>query len=389
MENEQKSTNWWLPILIIVILAGIIIGWSYYQKSKQPKEDIKVGVISPLTGTATLYGQGSLDMINMAVEEINNNGGIKGRKLVVLAEDGKCQSEPAVTAAKKLIETDGVKLILGGHCSSETVAIAPVLDQNQVFGLAGVSTSTGILDKYTYMFRTSPPNLEQAKLIASLAYNKYNIKNIAMLVEQTTFAKSIAGDFVTAFKELGGNIVDEEAYASDQKDFKTELTKIKAKSPDAIFVSPQGQPTGAEIVKEIKTMGINAKLTGNTVFVGKKIYTDSQGSLPNGTFTVAPYADPSNSKTAELIEKYKAKYGKDIPYNNFFVGAAYDGVYMLKDALLKCGVDATCVRDYFHAIKNWSGSVATFSFKPNGDPEINNWSELRIEDGNEIFEKVQ
>lgn len=389
-EEEPKKTNWWLPVGIVVVLVALIGGLAWWQKEKTPKTDIKIGVIAPLTGTAALYGQGSVDMINMAVEEINKDGGINGRNLTVITEDGKCQADQAVTAAKKLVQTDGVKFVLGGHCSTETAAVAPVLNENKVFGLAGVSTAPGVLDKYPYVFRTSPSSSDQAKLIAQLAYTTYNLKTIATVTEQTAYAKGITDDFVKDFIALGGTVVDSEEYASGQADFRTELTKIKAKKPDALFISPQGQPTGIEIAKEIKSLGVTGTLLGNSVFVGKTVYTQSGGALPDGTFTVAPYADPANTGTASLISKYKAKYGKDIPYNNFFVGAAYDGVYMLKVALLKCGEDSSCVKDYFRStINNYNGSVAIFSFKNNGDSDISNWAELKIVGGTEVYTKTQ
>ncbi|PIS07601.1 hypothetical protein COT78_02795 [Candidatus Berkelbacteria bacterium CG10_big_fil_rev_8_21_14_0_10_43_13] len=387
--EEQKKTNWWLPIGLVILLVVFIGGLSWWQQNKTPKTNIKIGVIAPLTGVAALYGQGSLDMINMAVEEINKAGGIDGRNLSVVAEDGKCQADQAVIAANKLIQTDKVKFILGGHCSSETAIIAPILDKNKVFGLAGVSTAPGILDKYSYVFRTSPSSSDQSAQIAQLAYNTYNLKTIATITEQTAYAKGITDDFIKDFVALGGTIIDSEEYASGQAGFQTELTKIKAAKPDALFVSPQGQPTAIEIAKEIKTLNITGTLLGNSVFVGKTVYAQSGNALPDGTFTVAPYANLTSKNTAALISKYNAKYGKDIPYNNFFVGAAYDGVYMLKNALVKCGEDSTCVKDYFSSIKDYNGSVATFSFKSNGDADINNWYELKLVGGKEVYSKVQ
>jgi branched-chain amino acid transport system substrate-binding protein len=375
-----------VPLIVVIVILAIVIPLSL--KKPAEKEVIKIGVITPLTGGPSLWGQGSLDMINMAVEEINNQGGINGRKLVVIPEDGKCQPEPAVTAAKKLIDVDGVKFILGGHCSPETSAIAPIVEENKVFMLAGVSTATGILDKYSYAFRTSPPNWDQACLIGKVALKKYNLKRIAVLTASTAFTKSISNDFVNCFKQQGGEIVKVEEYPwPETTDFKTSLIKIKDTNPDAIFIATQGVE-GVQILKQINELRINSTLTGNTVFIHKKTYTESGGQLPPTAFTVAPYVDISNKKASELVAKYKAKYGKDVPYNLFFVGAAYDGVYMLKEALEKCGEDPTCVRDYFFKIKNWEGATAVFSFNEKGDPVLSNWRELRIVDGEEVFEQI-
>lgn len=375
-----------LRIIAVVIAVGIILASGIQFTGMFVSEPcIKIGFIGPLTGGPSLWGQSSLDMINIAAEEINRNGGINGKRVVIIPEDGKCNSQEAVTAAQKLIHVDGVKFILGGHCSPETAAIAPILEENKVFGLAGISTATGILDDYEFAFRTSPPNLEQARLIAKLSVEKYGIKNIATLTEQTVYAKSITDDFVSAFKELGGNILIEEEFQPNKVEFKTELLKINNKKPDAIFVSPQSPTAGIAIWEEINKLGIDLKLTGNSVFVSKKIKSETFGFLPESAFSVVTFVDPNLEKTKDLINKYRSTYGRDVPYNLFFVGAAYDGVYMLKEALEECGEDPACVKEHFPKIKDWEGSVATFSFKENGDPAINNWRELRIVDGEEVF----
>ncbi len=352
------------------------------------EDSIKLGVVAPLSGGPSLWGQGSLNMIEMAANEINETGGINGKKIEVIAEDGKCQSEGAITAVNKLINLDGVKFVMGGHCSPETAAIAPVLNENKVFGLAGVSTATGILSDYEYVFRTSPPNLDQAGLIAKLAKDKYGYKNIATLTEQTAFAQSITNDFITSFTGSEGLIAIQEEFVSGQTDFKTELTKINSLNPDAIFISPQSPVAAVQIIKQINELGIETNMLGNTVLVSTKVYTDSDNLLPSNTFSVGPYVDKNISKTEDLISKYKTTYEEDVPYNLFFVGAAYDGVYMLKDALMECGEDTECVKDYFANIENWQGNVANYSFSNSGDSEIDNWRELRIVDGQEVFETI-
>ncbi len=383
MMKKQNKIYLGIGIVAVVLIATIAM-----FSVPKGEETIKIGFMGPLSGGPSLWGQGSLNMINLAVDEINQQGGIDGKKLVIIPEDGKCQSEPAATSAQKLINVDGVKFILGGHCSPETAVIAPILEENNVFGLAGVSTATGILDDYDYMFRTSPSNMDQATLISKVALEKYNLDKIAVLTASTAFTKSIANDFITSFEDQGGEIITTEEYIwPDTSDFKTHLTKIKDLNPDAIFVSSQGTE-GVQIVKQMKELDIDAVLTGNTVFIHKKTYAKSDGALPETAFTVAPYVDPATEKASQLINKYKTRYGEEVPYNLFFVGAAYDGVYMLKDALINCGEDTKCVKDYFSNIENWQGATATYSFDVNGDPILKNWRELRIVNGKEVFEPI-
>jgi branched-chain amino acid transport system substrate-binding protein len=373
---------------LIVVVSIAIIGISVNPLfTLSESQSIKIGFIGPLTGNGSLWGEGSLDIVNLAIDEINTNGGINGKKLVVIAEDGKCNANDSVNAVNKLINVDNIKFILGGHCSSETSAIIPILNSNKVFGIAGVSTATGILDKSGYLIRTSPENKTQAQLVSKLAIEKYNIKSVVILTEQTVFAKSFVNDFKSTYLDLNGKIVSEIEFATNQDDLRTELTKLKTLSYDAVFISVQSPGTGINILKQMKELGINKKVFGNTAFVSKKVYDDTHGSLSSFAFTVTPYADLNSSKVNELNLKFKNKYGHDIPYNTFYVGAAYDGVYMLKEVLLKCGENPECVRDYFGKI-NYKGITANFSFDKHGNPLIDNWKELHIIDGKEVFTDI-
>lgn len=375
-------------ISLIVVISIAIIGISVNPLfTLSDTQSVKLGFIGPLTGSASLWGQGSLDMVNLAIDEINSNGGINGKKIIVFAEDGKCTANDSVSAANKLINVDNIKFIFGGHCSGETSAIIPILNNNKVFGIAGVSTATGILDKSEYLIRTSPENKAQAELISELAINKYNIKTVAIITEQTVFAKGFTNDFKSTYLDLNGKIVFENEFVTNQDDLRTELSKLKDANIDAVFISVQSPGTGINILKQMKELGIDKKVFGNTVFVSKKVYDDTNGLLNEDAFTVTPYADLNSSKVNELNYKFKNKYGHDIPYNTFYVGAAYDGVYMLKDALLKCGENPECVRDYFGKI-NYKGITANFSFDKHGNPLIDNWKELHIIDGKEVFTDI-
>jgi len=301
LKKNQKT----LFIIVGVIIVIVIVLALTLSNSEKNTEEIKIGVITPLSGGPSLWGQGSLNMINLAVKEINSEGGINGKMLSVIPEDGKCQPEPSATAAQKLINVDEVKFILGGHCSPETAVLAAILETNKVFGIGGVSTATGILDSSSYAFRTSPPNIDQADLISKVALEKYNLQKVAVLTGSTAFTTSISNDFITTFEARGGEVLIREEYLwPETTDFRTHLIKIKDLNPDAIFISTQGTE-GVQILKQIEELGIDATIIGNTVTISKRIYLESGEGLPSTSFTVAPYVNASSEKSSELIRKYK------------------------------------------------------------------------------------
>ncbi|MDD5163164.1 MAG: ABC transporter substrate-binding protein [Candidatus ainarchaeum sp.] len=372
-----------LKIAIFALLIFLII-FLFGCTQPENSQKIKIGFIGPLSGGPALWGQGSLNMINLAVGEINSQGGINGKTLELIAEDGKCSSEGAVSAAQKLIDIDGVKFIFGGHCSPETVAIVPIIDKAKVFLLAGVTSTDDAVSGSKYAFRTSPPTLDQAKITSETAYYKYVYKNIALITEEASYSKSFSEDIKKTFQ---GTIVEEFSYNPGEIDFKSGLLKIKEKNPDAIWISPQDPNEAVLLLKQMKELDLlNIPLFGNTVFVSKQVYEQSEKLLPETAFAITLFADPSAPNLLEVQQKYKEKYGADVPYNLYYVSAAYDGVYMLKNALMQCGEDVDCVQKYFENIKDYQGVAGTFTFKQNGDPIFNSWKEMKIKDGTTILD---
>ena len=133
-------------ILLCLIFAGCTI------TGNVTKETIRIGAIGPFTGDAAVYGQSEKNAIELAVQEINLDGGINGKKLEVIYEDGKCNGMDAATAAQKLINVDKVDIILGGVCSGETLAIAPLAEANEVLVFSSFSSSPDVTNAGDFIF---------------------------------------------------------------------------------------------------------------------------------------------------------------------------------------------------------------------------------------------
>jgi branched-chain amino acid transport system substrate-binding protein len=259
----------------------------------------------------------------------------------------------------------------------------PVIDEANVFLLAGVTSADDAVSGSRYAFRTSPSTLEHAQIVANIAYNKYGYAKIAMITEEAAYPKSFSEDLKKAF---AGTIVEEFNYAPGETDFRSGLLKIKEKKPDAIWVSPQDPNASVFLLKQMKELDmLEIPLFGNTVFVNETVYSESGGLLPETAFTVTLFADTTTPEAIELQNKYKAEYGSDVPYNFYYVASAYDGAYMLKNALEQCNENVDCVQNYFANISGYNGISGLFAFKENGDPIFDNWKELRIKDGKPII----
>ncbi len=365
--------------LVLVLGAGSIILTGNVIKETN---SIKIGFIGPLSGGPALWGMGARNLVELAVSEINEAGGINGKLIEVIYEDGKCSPKEAVGASNKLINSDGIKFIIGGHCSPETAAIVPIIDQSNVFLLAGITSADNAVSGSDYAFRTSPPTIESTDIMAEIAIKDYS--TISLITEQAAYSKSYSDDLVISFEKVGGKVLSHIEHAPGQTDFRTELLKIKDQNPDAIFISPQDPKTSVNVLKQMKELGIDKPVFANTIMVVPEVYELSDHGFDERTFSITPYADKKTKEAVELNEKYKERYETDIPYNFFYVASAYDSVYMLAEGLKKCGEDPNCVKEYFKTI-NYSGVTGNYRFKENGDPYFNSWAEMRVIDSEQVL----
>src|SRR3989344_4743654 len=185
MNNTVKAILW----LVIILL----IGWGIVAYSKNTKQEsatgpIKIGVVLPLTGDAAVYGEPARNVYQMAVDEINKAGGVNGRELSLVVEDGKCNGKDAASAAQKLVNVDNVKVIIGGICSSESLAITPIAAEKKVAVFSPGSSSPALTNYSPYFFRNYPSDASQGKVLAEIAYNDKNWRKVAFLQEQTDYA---------------------------------------------------------------------------------------------------------------------------------------------------------------------------------------------------------
>lgn len=352
-------------IALLVLLVAGCIPTGEVIKEVEDKEPIKIGFIGPLTGGAAVVGIGEKNAVDIAIEEINNVGGIDGRPLQVIFEDGKCNGKEAATAAQKLISIDNVKIILGGACSSETLGVAPITEENKVILFSAFSTSPDITYAGDYVFRTVIPDTHPDLIGPLLPYIAEN-KRIAIITENSDYAIGIRKGIKEYLPSYNVNIVADELYSSEEKDFRTYLTKIKSVNPDALFinVATSGNTPGL-IVKQTAELGLDVKLYGNfLLFTPESI--ELVGDLLEGARVFdAPLLDKSNPKADAFMKEYNSRYEE--PFSFWDAGARYDTVYITKNALEECGEDTDCIRDYLYDMDWYLGTIGKYKFDENGD----------------------
>ncbi len=365
--GKQNNALLWVIVAILVVLGVVYFS---QQPANGPEEEtgpIVIGGIAPLTGDAVAYGVPDQRAKELAVEEINAAGGIDGRELQFIWEDGKCNGTDATTAVQKLLNVDLVKIILGGSCSGETLAAAALTQPARALLLSGLSTSPDITTAGDLVFRTYSSDAFQGKVMAAYADDKLEAKSVGVISENTDYAQGLRRVFVADSIARGMNVVFDEAFNTGDTDYRTLIAKMKTAKPDAVYVVPQTPTPGELILKQMKEAGIGAQILGGDVMLNREAIA-ANPALYEGAVLVEVALDESNAKTAAFVAAYTAKYGNAPEYPGY-LAAAYDSVYLLAEAIDKTdSTDPEKIAEYFNTqISDWPGAIGAFNFDENGD----------------------
>ena len=368
--NKNMSTITKVAIGIVAIMV-LWFGYQYMSQSEltmefrspQDTSPVTIGFIGALTGDAASYGNPMRNGVEMAVDEINAAGGINGRELRVIYEDGKCVTKDAVEAAYKLVNVDKVKVIIGGVCSSETQAILAVTEGEKVIVFSPSASSPNLTGAGRYFFRSSPSDAAGGSFLANMILKKY--KKISTIAEETEYALALERVLEERFAKSGGTILNSERFAPGTTDFSDSIARIKATNPEAIFVNPQGD-AGALIIKQIKAAGITVPLYGTNVLSSEEVIKAAGEAIEGLIFFDNPELDHSDPKTMAFLEEYERRYGHlNIEY---YTGTSYDSVYILAGAIAEVGSEDTeAIRKYLDDLKGYDGVAGKQEFDENGD----------------------
>lgn len=353
----------WLVVLVLIVGGFVLYGSKGGEKAST--EPIKIGVMVPLTGDGAYYGEPARNIYQMAVEEINAAGGVNGRNIELVIEDSKCNGKDATNAAQKLINVDQVQVIIGGFCSSESLAAVPLAAEKKVALFSPGSSSPDLTGASPYFFRNYPSDASQGKILAEIAFSQKGWKTVAVMQEQTDYALGVYKTFAGTFEPLGGKVVKEEA-PSNTTDFRSQLTKLRAAKADALFVDTQTPAVAERIFKQIQDLKWKIPLFANDVVAGDPKIVETYKTLLEGTLTAEFGIDPTNPKFTKMIEAYKTKYGAEPPYQAY-AQTEYDAVYMLRDAIAAVGYSGEKIAQWSRTVKDWDGASGKITIEESGD----------------------
>lgn len=321
--------------LSAMVLASVMSGCGGDKKNDAAGDTIKVGASFELTGNVANYGKAILSGAKMAIDEVNEKGGVNGKKLTLVESDNKSEPSESGNSVTKLVTQDRVVAIIGPATSGCVAASAPITTANKVPQIAPSATAPAItMDNgkvRDYMFRACFIDPFQGQVMAQFADNTLKVKNVAILYDSSSdYSKGLADVFQKTMEEKGGKVVAKEAFLSKDLDFKASLTKIKATNPEAIYV-PGYYEEVSKIVKQAREIGINVPLLGSDGWESPKLAEIAGNDALHDCYYVSAFSaqdqDPSVQK---FIKDYKAKYQKD---PDIFAMQGYNAGLVLADAL--------------------------------------------------------
>jgi branched-chain amino acid transport system substrate-binding protein len=317
------------PFALVAALAGLI-----FAPSLSAQEPIKIGQFASLTGKEASLGQSSNKGTLMAIDDLNAAGGVLGRPLLLVTEDTQSKPGETATVVKKLISRDKVVALLGEVASSRSLEAAPIAQAAKVPMISPASTNPKVTETGAYIFRTCFIDPFQGPVMARFAREHLKAKRVALVVSTSSaYSIGLAKFFRESFVANGGTIVLEQKYSEGDKDFKAQLTAIKAAGVDAVF-NPGYYNEGALIVRQARDLGLTLPIFGADSWEAEALI-QLGGKAMEGAYLCSHYSpeDPS-PRVQNFVAAYKQRFGST-PDSNASLG--YDSVLVLVDAIRRAG----------------------------------------------------
>lgn len=367
-------------LLGITTLLILVTGCA--QGPAEEKEPIRIGSILALTGETASRARPAKLALDMAINEINERGGIEGRPFEIIFEDGECDATKAVAAARKLIEFDEVNVIIGPVCSSASMAVAPIAEENSVIMLTPISSVPALKDAGDFIFRNRVSGGPHGKLMAETTYTDLGLKKAAILYINQDNGIGYTEAFTERYEELGGEILITEAYEKGDNDFRTQLAKIKALNPDSLFIAGQASENA---LKQARELGLNVQITGPITMQSPEL-VDIAGEAAEGAIYSYSAFDPhsEHSVVKTFRDKYVALHNEE---PESFAANAYDAAMLLTTAIEQCELNTECIRDYLYAVKDYDGVSGKTTFDEFG--EVSKPLLLKMVKGGEFVQYIK
>lgn len=327
-------------------------------------DTVRIGFIAPLTGDLSSAGSDMLNAMRIAVDEVNSAGGINGKKVELIAEDGRCNGADSASATQKLVNVDKVVAIVGAGCSSETLAAAPIAEAAKVVMVSPLSSSPDVTKAGDYIFRNYPSDGLKGKAFG-VYLGKAGYKKIAIISENTDFCQGMR-DAVKANLPADTVVAFDEVVDQGTRDFRTLMTRMKDADFDVFLANSQSDAGVAEMAKQMRDLGMKQQIIGtdaaDSINLGQIAKEAVEGLKPLSV----PMLDESTGAASSFAKVFRQRYDEP-KFGMFFAALTYDAANVLMQEIGKVGTDGEKLKRALYDLPSFAGVSGTFHFDENGD----------------------
>jgi branched-chain amino acid transport system substrate-binding protein len=347
-------------------------------------QELVIGVAAPMTGNLAQIGKQFAEGAQLAADEVNGRGGIRGRKVVVRVEDDKGDPKEAATVAQKFASDDRVLAILGHYSSSACFAAIPIYSRARLATITPSASHTELTTRGgKYMFRMWSPISVYAPDLAHYTVKKLGKKNVGVVYVFNDWGIQTRDFYAKELEKLGARVVANEVVYDKDTDFKAQLTKVKGANPDVLAILTY-YTTGALVVQQARNLGITVPLVGTgTLYEDKFIEIAGKGNTEGLAVNTEFNADDPSPVVRNFVTMYQKLHPgeKPEPYH----ATTYDAARIILAAIEKAGTDRDAIRDAIAATKSFPGVTGTFSFNEHREREAKDQVYLVVRDGKWTF----
>ena len=360
------------------------------EQEKQTKpESYKVGAVLRLSKGAS-DGIPARHGIEIAVDMINEQGGINGTPLEVLYYDSKDDATTAVNAVQKLISVHNVQAIIGPMMSGNVLAAAPICEQNEVVLLTPTGTSPKISQAGKYTFRLCSRIDYQAKALVNEALDQAEKEDpsVAIIYSNEPYGKGCKNLFMKYLEENGVEPMAVESFQRGDKDFQAQLTKIKSEDPDILFIPGYLQET-APLISQARQMGLSGLSVGVFGDMAPQ-YIELAGEAAEGHLIAGEYNDDQDTEAnQEFVAAYdqKLQANPKASENIMFAALTYDAVNILEQALEDGNTKGPQIQEFLTNLQDYPGITGDLSFDENGDVQKGGIYLFQVKNGE--YQKIE
>ena len=359
---RRRAAVLFLALATPVVLAACAAPGSDNNSNQPAGGPIKIALVDAQSGQLSSLGAWELKGARLAIDEWNAAGGINGRQVELGVFDD--QGDPTVgTNLARKIASEGYLAMIGTAESAVTIAMAPILQESKIPNITSGQSPGLVAVKSPFLFLNGPTSTTYDETLAKYIVDTKGLKSVAMITNNGGFGKGEHDAFLKALAARSVTPVDDQVVTADQKDFSAQLTTIRQKNPQVVFIGAEEVQSGL-IVKQARDLGITVPFAGAAP-QGTPVFADTAGAANvEGTFVSSPYlSNDINDATKKFAAAYKAKFNEDAELHE---AKAYDGTQILLTALKTSNVATG--EELAKAIRatKYAGLLGNFAFDDTG-----------------------